>query len=485
MVNPNDEAQAASDDMPVTGGRIAFERLRERTDELELIISGISLVALTALPGWLFDQWVKVDAHTDGGRAVLIGFGFPLAIGLCYTLAAAFLIHLVARAYWVGLIGLKSVFPQGVRWEHVTSQGPLLREWLRERFSDLGQSIDASDRFASTVFAVVSLVTLSIVWVVLPLAAITVLADFAGRFVTVADWLLAAIFVGFFAAFALISLPLFLLDRRAGWLRSRGREPSPALIDAVRMLTRVQGLFYPRRLLLPIQLILESNLPRRAFSFAFATIIMFTTVIGTIQLTSARTFTLLGKYDYATNDDVASGVRTAHYENLRAASDALLREPMIPSDLVADPYLRLFLPYLPKRDNGVLAERCPVDADATTRRACVAALWTVSLDGQPVDVGGFDFAERRDLGLRGLQGYVTTGGLVPGRHELVVTWNAVRPSGHQRAREQRWRIPFWFAPPYQLDYTAPAPVPEAGDPCCPAALPSLSPPASPGHRDLP
>lgn len=473
MANQNDEAQAQEGGVPAAESRVAFERLRERTDELELIISGISLVALATLPGWLFDQWVRVDAHVAGGRGVLIGFGFPLAIGLCYSLAAAFLIHLVARAYWVGLIGLKSVFPQGVRWDRVTSHGPLMREWLHERLADLGPSIDASDRFASTVFAIVSLVTLSILWLAVPLVALNVLADFVGRFVTFPDWLLAVIVIGFFSAIMLMSLLILVLDRHAGSLRARGREPSPALAATVRSLIRVQGLFYPQRLLLPIQLILESNLPKRTFSLAFAGIIAFTAFIGSIQLDAARTFTVVGQYDHATSGDVATGLRTAHYENLRAADDFVLRVPMIPSDLVADPYLRLFLPYLPSRDNQVLAGRCQAGTDAAARRACVAALWTVTLDGAPVDVGAFDFAERRDLGLRGLQGYVPTGGLLPGRHELVIAWKSRLPAESQPPRDRDYRIPFWFAPPYQLEYTPPVPAPDRADTTVP------QPPAAP------
>ena len=31
--------------------------------------------------------------------------------GLSYALAVAFIVHLAIRAYWVGMIGLKSTFP--------------------------------------------------------------------------------------------------------------------------------------------------------------------------------------------------------------------------------------------------------------------------------------------------------------------------------------------------------------------------------------
>ena len=36
---------------------------------------------------------------------------------ILYTLISCFILHLCTRAYWVGLIGLETVFPHGVRWE--------------------------------------------------------------------------------------------------------------------------------------------------------------------------------------------------------------------------------------------------------------------------------------------------------------------------------------------------------------------------------
>ena len=38
----------------------ALERLRDRTDELELIISSLTTFALFSLPGWLFDAYSQI-----------------------------------------------------------------------------------------------------------------------------------------------------------------------------------------------------------------------------------------------------------------------------------------------------------------------------------------------------------------------------------------------------------------------------------------
>lgn len=439
--------------------RIAFERLRERTDELELIISGISLVALVSLPAWLFAKWIHLDAHADGMFGQMVAICIPMAIGLSYTLAGAFLVHLVARAYWVGLIGLKSVFPLGIRWERIDSVGPITREQLRER-AGLEGPIDGADRFASVVFAVVSLITLSILVVGFVMFAMLLLADLIARSFGMSERATPVVLFAVLGVFFTFTLLPTVIDRATAALRPAGHPPAARTVRLVRALNVVQGFVFPQKLILPVQLALESNMPRRAFSIAFGLLVVATTFIGMTQTTTADRFALIGNYAYEGDADVRDGLRSAHYEDMRGIDDALLRVPMIPSDRVADPFLRVFLPYIPRRDNGVLQERCPLVEDSSSaRRACLSGLWTLSLDGHALDATDFDFAERRDLGLRGLQGYVSIGHLAPGRHELVVTWNAGSKATRGERKSTRDLIPFWFAPPYQLDYTPPESTP--------------------------
>ena len=460
MASDQGPPPAATPAEPPVERRIAFERLRERTDELELIISGISLVALVSMPGWLFDQWVRLDVHVGGQRGVFVSFALPVAIGLCYTLAGAFLIHLIARAYWVGLIGLKSVFPRGIRWERIDSLGPITRERMRQLLNDLDPAIDAADRFASVVFALVSLIALTILWVTAWMLVFVLVIDAASRVFDVSERDAGKLVILLALVFAAVSVPLTLLDRGAGVMRRAGREPPRWIVRTVHVLAALQGWFFPQKLIMPVQLVLESNLPRRVFSIAFGVIVLFTSVIGFVQMRAAREFAIVGDYPFSTEQDVGLGVRTAHYENLRSADDVLLREPLIPSDLVADPFVRLFIPYLPDRDNRILRERCAGTDSVDARRTCLAGLWTVTLDGAAVDVVTFDYAERRDLGTRGLQGYLPTGALTPGRHEIVLRWNVGGDAKTHRTRERTYHIPFWFAPPYQLDYVPP-PAPAA------------------------
>lgn len=424
--------------------RVAFESLRERTDELELIISGISLVALLALPGWLFDHWVQLEVHTESNRHMVLSLAFQLISGLSMTLSGAFVLHLAVRAYWVGLIGLKATFPDGIRWDSVRSIGPIAREYYQQRLPDLDTAIDSADRVASIVFAMVSLVTLSVLWMGALLGTISLAALSLAAWLDVDGELLNSVAAKVVVvASLLLVLPALLLD--SAWVARRFPAPPSWLRRVVRTLTALQGFLVPRRLVLPVQMTLESNLPNWAFTAVFLLLVGCSAVLGRVQERSVREFALVSNYDYFNDADAEGSLRSAYYENLRGERDVLARVPLIPADLVADGHLRLFLPYLPERDNPALRQRCPDPAKAR-RRQCLAGLWSVALDARPVALDTFETAERRDLGLRGLHGYLSLAGLAPGPHELLVQWR-----GGASSPPRRYRIPFWFSPPYQQD----------------------------------
>jgi hypothetical protein len=428
--------------------RVAFESLRERTDELELIISGISLVALLALPNWLFEHWVQTELHASGQRRLLLSLLFEIASGLSVTLAGAFLLHLAVRAYWVGLIGLKAAFPAGIRWDAIRSQGPIARDYYRRTVVGLDQAIDAADRVASVVFALVSLISLSVLWIagvlaLISLACIALVAGLGGDEELIARSGLYA----FAAVTLLVVLPVLLLDRL--W-RGDADAVSPWRRALIERLIRLQTIFFPQQLIMSVQLTLESNLPRGLFTLVFLGLLSCAVLLGDVQEKAVREFALVSSYDYFDDSDAEAGLRSAHYENLRSERDVLARVPLLPSDMVADGHLRVFLPYLPERDNAALRLRCPQAADHSQRRACLAGLWQVELDGRPADLAGFVPAERRDLGQRGLQGYLSLAGLAPGAHALQIRWNGP-PGKDAAAKPLRYHVPFWFSPPYQQD----------------------------------
>jgi hypothetical protein len=120
----------------------------------------------------------------------------------------------------------------------------------------------------------------------------------------------------------------------------------------------------------------------------------------------------------------------------------------------------------PRLDNALARDLCPAldhgrnraegRAAADLAVACLANLWTVTLDGQPIALTDFVPMERRDLGLRGLVGYLDLQGKAPDRHDLRLLWNAGSEQRGAR-RERAYLIPFWYDPAASAAADAPAP----------------------------
>ena len=170
----------------------------------------------------------------------------------------------------------------------------------------------------------------------------------------------------------------------------------------------------------------------------------------------------MGSQVHVTGGDLQGGQRSTYYESQRIARDRARGTPVIPAPMIESAWLPLFLPYVALIDDPVLRHRCPPREDAgsglepvthdsdaealeretrTDRQAGAAAVQSLE---------GFVVAERSDLGMRGLVGYLPLAGRAAGPHRLEVIW---RPMPEQDTisedyvpRRIRHLIPFVWSP---------------------------------------
>ena len=122
------------------------------TREVELLISGVAVFAMLQLPGWLNDRLMfLLPRFEDSWRASLIIVSY-YSMGAAVILAATFTLHLLLRAYWIALVGMHSVYPDGIRWECLR-MGPIERDVMQRRDDDFGVMVERADNRASVVFA--------------------------------------------------------------------------------------------------------------------------------------------------------------------------------------------------------------------------------------------------------------------------------------------------------------------------------------------
>lgn len=432
----------------------AMERLRDRTDELELIISSLTIFALFSLPSWLFDKVADVYTHLSTSLAIASSLGITLLAGASYGLAACFVVHLMARAYWVGLIGLRTVFPDGINWNKTPGLGPLGRQHYRETLPDLDTVIKNTDRLASSLFAVISMLTLSVLWFGTIMIAILVVSGAVGARFGLTNTGMAAGSVVLLTVFIGIPMLVYLLDRQLASRMPRLRD-NRFFAGVVRFLRRIAGFAYPQRLVLPVQLTLQSNTRPVAFFVALTLSAIVIVAVGNIRSGAWRSFTLSGEFSYLDTTQVQDGFRSSHYEDMPSSLDRMRGWPRVDSFNQSGSFVRLFLPYQPLRDNLVLDQLCGSAEEAPDRVDCLRQLWTVSIDGTQISVANFESAERADLGMRGLIGLVPLSGLEPGLHRIEVVWN---PSATEEAAplddrysqaSNTYVIPIAFSPAFE------------------------------------
>jgi hypothetical protein len=415
----------------------AMDRLRDRTDELELIISSLTIFALFSVPSWLFDKIADIYTHLSTSLAIASTAGITLLAGTSFGLAACFVVHLMARAYWVGLIGLRTVFPDGINWSKTPSLGPLSRQYFRDTLPDIDTVIQNTDRLASSLFAVISMLTLSVLWFGTILTVILVVSGAVGaRFgltntgMGIGTAVLLMVFFG-------IPIIVYLLDRQLASRVPRLRD-SRIFASLIRFLSRIAGFAYPQRLVRPVQLTLQSNTRPVAFFIALT--------LSTVS----------GEFRYLDTTQVQEGFRSTYYEDMPSPLDRLRGWPRIDSFNQNGSFVRLFLPYYPVRDNLVLDQLCGRAEEVQDRLACLRRLWAVSIEGKPVSMANFESAERADLGMRGLIGLVPLTGLEPGLHRIEVFWNP-NPAEEAAPLDDRYTevsnrfvIPIAFSPAFEM-----------------------------------
>jgi len=432
-----------------------MDRLRDRTDELELIISSLTIFALFSIPGWLYDKIADIYTHLSTSLVIASTVGTTLLAGASYGLAACFVVHLMARAYWVGLIGLRTVFPDGINWSKTPGLGPLSRQYYRDTLPDLDTVIQNTDRLASSLFAVISMLTLSVLWFGTILLVVLVMSGAVGaRFgltnagMVIGTAVLLLVFLG-------IPILVYLLDRQLASRVPRLRD-SRFFAGLVRFLRRIAGFAYPQRLVLPVQLTLQSNTRPVAFFVALTLSIVVIVAVGNTRAAAWRNFTLSGEFTYLDTAQVQEGFRSTHYEDMPSPLDRLRGWPRVDSFNQSGSFVRLFLPYQPLRDNLMLDQLCRSAEEAPDRVDCLRQLWTVGIDGKPVSMANFEPAERADLGMRGLIGLVPLTGLEPGLRRIEVVWN---PSASENAAplddryaqvNSRYVIPIAFSPEFEM-----------------------------------
>lgn len=416
--------------------------------ELELLISGALVFSMIKLPGVVDEWFYGVSPRLDTGwfmTAFMAWYYLKLAL---YALVGGFVLHLCVRGYWVGVIGLEAVFPNGIRWERMRS-GPILREMARERTPSLQTLIDRADRLASMVFGAAFAIALMFGYSLLVMAVIGVAGYAFSKFVLNGarpDLLAMELVLLVFVAPMLVA---GLIDR----YRGDRLDPDGRTANVIRRVGAFYSRFQTIALFPPLMFTLTTNLgEKRHGRMVAAVMVAFIGFLLVKDVLFARGVLSADGYTYIPDETGALAVQPGFYADRAGGSLSHVNLPQIQSDIVREPYVRLFIPYRPRRHNDLIARRCRGVAPngsgelaGTAALQCLASLQPVTLNGKPLQTP-WRFYTQPKTGIRGITTYIPTAGLPRGENVLTVSLlPQLEPTRAQAAKPRPpFSIPFWL-----------------------------------------
>ncbi|WP_020603799.1 hypothetical protein [Spirosoma spitsbergense] len=447
--NPPSASQLTPDDQ---------DKLRELTTQswnLELAISGVAMFAILQLPDLLeyAFSYIRFNflTQTDGPAAMLPSLAYSLIRATCYVLFAAFLANFVMRAFWVGLVGLLAVFPSGIRYDRIPFSTPYAQQRLSDELGPLDRYILWLDKRCNIVFAlafqfVFFLIVVAVLYMLGLLIYLVVQPNVPANV-----WFGVKIALG--TLVAVFYIAIIVLSQKKIKETPRGIQLNYRLTKLMQLMalgtykhtSYVTNTFY-------------SNIrPGKLFqTFALFMVVFFVTFIleytADTAKSNGRASFLNSRHLYTARID-SLYINPASYDSQRQEGTSV-DVASIQSDVIREPYLRLFIGY-PKALDTLLTRVAPepVWSDTLSRqeRRRLFATWSRQQIQQLIRITVNDSVYTQpDLfftkaGMQEQRGWQTV--LVPGN--LKTGSNLLRVSvqdPRKKEADEMVAIPFWYVP---------------------------------------
>jgi hypothetical protein len=431
----------------------AEKSLFQLTRELELLISAGLVLALLQLPDVLDAWWVRNSVHVGGAAFGTVFTLYYVGKLVAYGLIVAIAAHFLLRGFWVAIMGLRSVFPAGVVGEKL-DQGEVYRKFYEGRLLSLEEIENRVDRIAASIFAFVFLFLL-IFMMLAVWGVVAWIVAFIATAVAGTEEVVMPVLATIFAIYVIMTSFAAIIDKR-----SKSRPVSPA---SEKLALRIMGwVYYPtfNFIYAPVFFTFASHSSRRKMSALLVTFLYSMIGFFMISVFFARGIFGFDSYIYYPSQPGEHQLRAMHYDNLRD-DDVPAEEPSIQSDVVEDPYLRLFVPYDAREDNERMHALCPGVAPlrddgffVSSRRRRVSAariaqlagcfdkIYQIALDGRPVEKPGFVFYRHPHGRVAGRLALIPVTSLAAGRHMLTVRHTPL-PGLKKDEDADEFFIPFW------------------------------------------
>jgi hypothetical protein len=433
-----------------------LKSLAEKTWNLELLISGAATYFASYLPEltdkalfYFLDNFTSM-AVTGRSKLPILAFSFLKVIA--YLLPLTFVVHFIMRAFWASLVGVHTVYPQGILYDRLPGQKAFSKELYAKKFGPLSNYILRLDKLCNQIFGfafviVLFAVGLSLIYLILfglILLSRAYFPDFVSDFILLL-FMLLAILPAFAQQFA---------DRI-------NPEKYPRVVSTLKyLLMLLPKMMFPF-IFTPftyLSMIFSTNVSKRKF---------YTVLFGVMALVMAGAFfslyitlSKLKRMDFHPGAQKHWGEYENRYTTHAESYEDKLPENgrvggiMIPSEMVSGPLLKVFVSYTRSLDDAlnVYCGTEPELSDSIPRMrrwvmqdslkaTCFTNNLSIMVNDSLFPPAEWVFQRHAVTGAPGVITYLPTQRFKPGKNVLTVQL----PSATQRdSLIIVGEVPFWF-----------------------------------------
>ncbi|WP_437371917.1 hypothetical protein [Maribacter litoralis] len=415
-----------------------LQRLKEESWEAELLVSAIAIFGTFQLFGFI--EWVTnklidllpIEQHAFGYIITIIGL---LAISV---LVSMFVIHFILRAYWIGLVGLNSVFPDYSVEDSAYSK--VYTEMFLAILPKQEETIQKVDELCSVIFSVAFTILLIYSYMSLFLSVYmliyNLLLDYVPSYI-----LLIPLF---------LILGLIVIQTIFGIVGNLKKFKSNVgiqtwMFKTVRLASMVTyGPLY--RNLLQVTMVFGTNFKKKK-SLVYLVLMFFVSgmFLTFVKVTDTNIFHLIFPKDHDVEFMYLS------YYSDQNSDESFLLTPQIQSDIIEGETVRLFIPVFHHERNyqGTTCGEYQNDDSLSNKENrtksrrfyldCYEKYHKVALNGAPLNI---DFLKKDHAVSEqfGIIGFIDKELFKKGNNTLVVT----KKLGD--VKEFSWSIPFNYQP---------------------------------------
>lgn len=419
-----------------------LEKLELDSWQAELIISGIAIYGSLQLPGLIETLVNRVIVNLPGDYHYLFYFVFWYLLLAATTFITSFIGHFLLRSLWVGLVGLASVFPNGVNTKSDLFSKHYLEQAARD-FSDVRSFNQKLDELCSLMFAMSFSISLTMVAFSIQLLFAMVVSGILHSLVPAIG--IKTAFLGYLGLMVLPALLGGIMNikplRDKPWVQKIHYPLLNKVFGKVIFLFFYRPVYY-------INFILNTNFTKSSLFAFFGSYFAIAIVVGSVFLLNSNAILLMENALFARSNR-SDRIYSLHYAD-QSASEAPFF-PEIESDFIDKPWLKVFVPIL-GRDEGILKKRCPpykdnnklsekenLEAARAARTDCLLHYLTVSIDGKPVNRPSLKKYDHPRGKTPGVLLHIPLDSLPTGEHTLQIDFADQSEDGEKR----RNIIPFW------------------------------------------